>query len=252
MFRRGDEAEYRDALSQYFDLEGRFRAVTIRTVRGDEESAKGEGMEYALINRLRRFKTIHGLTASTKFGLIKLDDYQLLVMNNVERDRLPELLGIITQVYGDAATAGGLFMGAGIEVQGLAGLNRSYQRAMTAMRMAEYRGVPYVRFEDMGVYKILFSVKDEEVLYAYADELLAPLEGPREEEYLELLQSYIHNDRSLERTAEELYLHRNTVNYRLQKLKTLLGSPLKTVEDLFPYQVALAIRDMERRFRRRD
>ncbi|MCI6019066.1 MAG: helix-turn-helix domain-containing protein [Clostridiales bacterium] len=56
-------------------------------------------------------------------------------------------------------------------------------------------------------------------------------------------------DRSLEGTARAMFLHRNTVNYRIQKMKTLLGSPLKTLEDLFPYQVALAIRDMENHFK---
>ena len=116
------------------------------------------------------------------------------------------------------------------------------------MQMAVYRNVPYVHFEDMGFFKILFSVKDEDVLHAYADEILSPLERGegKHQDYIELLQAYIKHDRSLERTAAELYLHRNTVNYRLQKMKALLGCQLKTVEDLFPYQVALAIRDMER------
>ena len=115
------------------------------------------------------------------------------------------------------------------------------------MRMAVYRNVPYIHFEDMGFYKILFSVKDEDILSAYADEILAPIEGDdaKRQGYIELLQAYIQNDRSLERTAAALYLHRNTVNYRIQKMKMLLNSPLKTVEDLFPFQVALAIRDMD-------
>lgn len=59
------------------------------------------------------------------------------------------------------------------------------------------------------------------------------------------LRAYIRNDRSLEKTAADLYLHRNTVNYQIQKLKKILHSPLKTAEDLFPYYVALSIRDME-------
>ena len=41
-------------------------------------------------------------------------------------------------------------------------------------------------------------------------------------------------------------MHRNTVNYQIQKMKELLNSPLKTVEDMLPFQVALAIRDMRK------
>jgi DNA-binding PucR family transcriptional regulator len=135
----------------------------------------------------------------------------------------------------------------GIEVQGLSNIHKSFHRARTAMKMAMYRNVPFIQFEEMGFYKILFSVKDEEVLYSYANEILAPLDAydSGNHNYIELLKVYIQNDRSLEKTAAAMYLHRNTVNYRIQKMKTLLNSPLKTVEDLFPFQVALAIRDME-------
>ena len=44
--------------------------------------------------------------------------------------------------------------------------------------------------------------------------------------------------------AQATYTHRNTVNYRIQNIKKLLGSELKTASDLFPYQVACYIRDM--------
>lgn len=246
IFKRGSEEEYGEILSRYYDLSGNFTVFLIHTKQINENIEKIAGQEYAFIDRLRRFKTIHEMWHS-KFGVLTHENYQLMVANNVDRAQMPELLKIILSVYGDAAKANALFIGVGIEVTGLSNISRSFQRARTAMQMAIYRNVPYVRFEDMGFYKILFSVKDEEVLHAYAEELLAPIQGgdAKHQGYMELLQAYIENDRSLERTAEALYLHRNTVNYRLQKMKALLGSPLKTVEELFPYQVALAIRDME-------
>ena len=245
---RGDEAAWREVLGRHFDPDGQFVVIVLRAGPPDGESGEREGAEYAFINRLRRFKTIHGRASSAKFGLLPMDDCQLLTVNNLDRSMMPELLSVITESYRNADRAGNLFIGVGTEVTGLASLSRSCQRAEAAMRMAACRGETCVRFEDMGFYRILFSVKDEEILRSYAAELLGPLEErDRGREGLELLRAYIENDRSLERTAEALYLHRNTVNYRLQKLKALLDSPLKTAEDLFPYQVALAIRDMERR-----
>lgn len=251
--RRGNREECQEILSRYYDLEGSFNVFTIRTGQIDEDIRIDQSMEYRLINRLRRHKTIHSMREA-KFGLLTKDNYQLMVMNNVERKHVPELLDIILDVYREAAKAGELSVGVGVEVRGLDGISKSYLRAQTAMRMAAYRHVPYVRFEEMGFYRILFSVKEEDILYAYANELLAPLEGEgaKSQGYLELLKAYIENDRSLERTAEALYLHRNTVNYRLQKIKSLLNSPLKTAEDLFPFQLALAIRDIETSFRRGD
>ncbi len=246
VYRRGNEEEYRQVLGRFYDLEGSFIVILVRTGPVEGEFQDTDGRLFAFVNRLRRFKTIRGITRM-KFAVVNLDDCRLLMANNLDDGLLPELLDLILTFYSEEAKAHSLFIGVGEAVTGTAGISRSFQRARTAMRMAEYRDVPYVHFEDMGFYKILFSVKDEEVLYAYADELLAPLEGERD--YIELLKAYIENDRSLERTAGALYLHRNTVNYRIKKMKALLNSPLKTVEDLFPYQVALAIRDIQRHAR---
>lgn len=253
IFKRGSEEERREILSRYYDLNGSFTVILVQASRVEEEIKKIQGIEYVFINRLRRFKTINGMNTA-KFGLLTRDNYQLIVANNVPRSQMPALLRIILDTYEDAVKAHALFVGVGIEVTGLSDINKSFQRARTALRMAVYRNTPYIRFEDMGFYKILFSVKDEEILYAYADELLAPIadEDGKHQGYIELLRAYIENDRSLERTAAALYLHRNTVNYRIQKMKSMLDSPLKTVEDLFPYQVALAIRDMELHVKDRD
>ena len=245
LFKRGREEEYREILSRYYDLSGKFTVILIHISRSDEDIEKVQGTEYVFINRIRRFKTIHDMTAA-KFGLLHYDSHQLIVANNVDQDQISGLLKIILDIYEDAAKANALFIGVGNEVSGLSDISKSFHRAHIAMRMAVYRNVSYIHFEEMGFYKILFSVKDEDILSAYADEILAPIESgdAASQDFTALLQAYIQNDRSLERTAAALYLHRNTVNYRIQKMKALLDSPLKTVEDLFPYQVALSIRNM--------
>lgn len=115
-------------------------------------------------------------------------------------------------------------------------------------------GRPIVDFNQMGVFGILFSTEDPDILRSYADRLLGPLEEYDKIHYsdqgegigyVETLRSYIINDRSLIGVARSTYTHRNTVNYRIQNIKRLLNNELKTTADLFPYQIALCIRDMK-------
>jgi sugar diacid utilization regulator len=244
--KRENVEEYREILSKYYDLEGRFTVILIYCRQQKDESVESSNIEHLFMNQIRRFKTRYGLKES-KIGLISHEHYELMILNNTDVSWLPKIRNIILEVYKGAVKFHEIFIGVGIEVQGLSNIHKSFHRARTAMKMAMYRNVPFIQFEEMGFYKILFSVKDEEVLYSYANEILAPLDAydSGNHNYLELLKVYIQNDRSLEKTAAAMYLHRNTVNYRIQKMKTLLNSPLKTVEDLFPFQVALAIRDME-------
>ncbi len=246
ILKRDNLAECRDILGQYYDLAGRFTVfcIYIRQTAGAAE--EGSSREYLLENRIRRLKRAPS-AASVHVGLLKFESYLLIVLNNASAPMVQQIRDLILDVYADSVKTHDIFVGVGIEAEGLERLDQSYNRAATAMRMAMYRHEPAIRFEDMGFYKILFSVKDEEVLYAYADEILGPLDryDAKNHSYVELLKTYIRQDRSLAGTAEALFMHRNTVNYQIQKMKELLGSPLKTLEDLFPYQVALAIRDME-------
>ena len=243
-----NEKRYCDILERYYDLSGYFTVIIIYTnTEAYEELHRANEMESILLNQVRRYKTINGLR-NIKFGLISHEHYELMILNNIESGILPDIRNIILDVYRDAAKAKAIYMGVGINVQGITRIHKSFDRAQTAMRMAIYRNEPFVRFEEMGFFKILFSIKDDEILYQYADEILSPIDlySSKGEQYLELLKAYIQNDRSLEKTAVALFLHRNTVNYQLQKLKQILNSPLKTLEDLFPYQAALAIRDMQK------
>lgn len=244
--KRDNEEEYREILSKYYDLDGKFTVILIHSTLQEEEIGKSDNIEHIFINRIRRFKTRYGLK-EIKIGLISHEHYELMILNNTDSSLLPDIRNIILDVYEKAAEVQAIFIGVGNEIQGISNISKSFHRARTAMRMAVYRNVPFIRFEEMGFYKILFSVKDDDVLSSYANEILGPLDAYDAEHhgYLEMLKVYIQNDRSLEKTAATLFLHRNTVNYRLQKMKKLLNSPLKTAEDLFPFQVALAIRDME-------
>lgn len=251
ILRRGNEDEYREILGIYYNLEEDFTVFSVYTkYRSVEEIGEPlpENLEYFLETSLTRLKR-HKDAKRIRIGLVRHENLQLVIINQANPRLLPEIRDVIFEVYREVKQTHAVYMGIGIRVMGLGELHKSYQRAITAMRMAIYLEQPVIRFEDMGLYKILFSVKDDNILYSYADEILKPLDDFDENnhQYTELLKMYIHCNRSLEQTAKELFLHRNTVNYRIQKMKEILDNPLKTVEDLFPFQVALAIRDMQKK-----
>ncbi len=247
ILKRENVDEYRNTLARYYDISGMFTIFCIYLKQIEDVGDMYSNTENLLETRLRRLKMKVSMPGA-RIGIVSHENYFLIILNNVPSPLLPRISQLIVEVYAEAAKKNCIFIGVGTEVEGLENIDKSYQRAVTAMRMAMFRRTPLIQFEDMGIYKILFSVRDLELLYAYADEILAPLDRYDEKGHqsIELLKTYIHEDRSLAGTAEALFMHRNTVNYQIQKMKELLGSPLKTVEDLFPYQVALAIRDMEK------
>lgn len=62
-----------------------------------------------------------------------------------------------------------------------------------------------------------------------------------QEELRKTLQTYLACGSSITKTAESLFLHRNTIKYRIKKCEEILGIELSNVSDCFQIQLALVL-----------
>ncbi len=228
-----------------FDAQGTFRIFCIRIRYEVEESAS---FHHALL----KLENIFGLWQNGKkihipYLIIEFDDFYALLVNNFPEESAEELVQQILKQFSYFTENQKLSLGIGPEVSGIHGLRTAFRRSRIAAKMAFQTKQKVVDFDEMGFFKILFASEDTAILKSYEAQMLGPLREYDERHhsnYLETLRSYIENDRSLMGVAAATYTHRNTVNYRIQNIKKLLNNDLKTVEDLFPYQVAFYIQDM--------
>jgi hypothetical protein len=243
-----NEPENRKILEPRYNINGTFQAFCLNVKKTVEE-------EIYLNQALFKLENLFGLWKGNKkinisYGLIRMDDSIVLVLNDMREKEFTELPDLIIQSFKYFVHKNCFYLGIGSGISRIENLSVSYKRARTAMKMATGTGRKIIRFDEMGFYKILFSIDDTEILTSYVDEILGPLERYDKEhnaEYIDTLHSFIRNDRSILRVAEERYTHRNTINYRIQKIKKIIGCDLKNTEELFPYQVAFYIKDMELR-----
>lgn len=102
-------------------------------------------------------------------------------------------------------------------------------------------------YEESGIYQILLQVKDQKVLKDMYQEKLGVLEAFPEDErnmYLDTLRNYIECGGSIKEVASRSFLHRNTVNYRMKKIKEILSVSLEDEQERFMLWVCFYIRDM--------
>ncbi len=91
-------------------------------------------------------------------------------------------------------------------------------------------------FEGTGTYKLLFRVFQEnpEELVAFYEETLEPVvryDSRYSTELVQTLVTYLGNDASTVRTASDLYAHRHTIRYRLDRVGELTGLDVDKSED---------------------
>jgi DNA-binding PucR family transcriptional regulator len=89
-----------------------------------------------------------------------------------------------------------------------------------------------VAIDRLGLLPAAIAERDvgDEVQSRIIDPVLA--QGKPAVTLLETVQRYIENDLRLELTAEEMFLHVNTVRYRLRRFEELTGTSLRHVDDL--------------------
>jgi len=117
------------------------------------------------------------------------------------------------------------------------------RRARAAARVAAHLRRPSVRYEDVVPLAAVLDGPDDERL-AFVDAWLGPVVGdPRGEELLRSLSEFYASGLSLAAAARNLFVHRHTLEYRLNRVEALLGADPKTQPTRLFLELALALRD---------
>jgi purine catabolism regulator len=143
-------------------------------------------------------------------------------------------------------------IGVGSVHPGVLGLRTAYHEAEQAARIGrEIFGPGQVTaFVDLGVYRLLYAFRQSAELAEFCEETLAPLtayDAKNGTSLVETLETYFRCDANLGAAAEALYLHRNSLAYRLRRISELTGLDLDNLEDRFRLQLALKARRVIRR-----
>lgn len=100
-------------------------------------------------------------------------------------------------------------------------------------------------YENLGIYRLFLNINDEnELLELYHKNLDKLIEYDKSEnnDFVNTLQVYIDNGGSITKTTENLYVHRNTVKYRINRIKEIMKIDLDDPKVQFDLKLSFAIR----------
>ncbi|MGE7675940.1 helix-turn-helix domain-containing protein [Lysinibacillus sp. NPDC094403] len=120
---------------------------------------------------------------------------------------------------------------------------QSAEESKQALRLALHHAqkedeVTIISYEDLGINR-LFSKQSEEELGQFVHDILAPLYKLKDETLLKTLRCYIHQNRSISKTASTLHIHQNTLYHRLEKIEQLLDRDLHNPAHYLEIHLAL-------------
>lgn len=187
--------------------------------------------------------------------LTRKDDHFILIIpepRNGEggKDYWTSLYQYLEDIVSKGAYPTRLYLGVGNPTEKLEDYYDSYQQALQALNVVLSHRVykrGYALFEDLGVYNLLHHLTDSGVAINFVKEHLEPLlkyTNGHGADLFNTLRIFLENSGNWKATTEQMYIHRSTLKYRLQKIEELLGKDLNDGELRLNLMLAYKLYDL--------
>lgn len=134
----------------------------------------------------------------------------------------------------------------GIFVNSYFDISESYKKAELGFNYAKRKNLEIVTFNSLGRIGVLLA-SDYNIMINYYEKNLKKLYDYDEEHNTELaltLESLTINGGNILEVSKKLYLHRNTVSNRINKIKEILEIDVTDIENLFNLKMAFDIKNI--------
>lgn len=165
------------------------------------------------------------------------------VKPNIDTKDLEKLARSISDSLG-AEFYSRVLVGIGTTVDSIKDLARSFREAQVALEVGKVFDTEktIVSYDNLGIARLIYQLPTtlcemflKEVFKRGSIESL-------DQETLFTIQKFFENNLNVSETSRKLFVHRNTLVYRLEKIKKLTGLDLREFDDAIVFKVALMVK----------
>ncbi|MBQ4100421.1 MAG: helix-turn-helix domain-containing protein [Oscillospiraceae bacterium] len=135
-------------------------------------------------------------------------------------------------------------VGIGTIVPGIKDLARSFKEAQISLEVGKVFDTKktIVSYDNLGIARLIYQLPTT-LCEMYLKEVFkkGSIES-LDQETLETIQRFFENNLNVSETSRKLFVHRNTLVYRLEKIKKLTGLDLREFDHAIIFKVALMIK----------
>lgn len=130
----------------------------------------------------------------------------------------------------------------------LGDIYKSYNESLTVLHLVEKHKNPFIqKYKEIGAYKLLMNVSDQSIMKQFQQDMLGPLymyDHLHNTDFVHFLRIFLEEEGSTNKISKKLYIHRNTVNYKIKKIEALLDVNLNHTFTRTNLNMALMIEDI--------
>lgn len=131
----------------------------------------------------------------------------------------------------------------GTIVEEIKEVSKSYKEAKMAMDVGKifYSEKPIVAYNTLGIGRLIFQLPMS-LCEMFMNEVFGErLPDSLDEETLSTINKFFENSLNVSETSRQLYVHRNTLVYRLEKIQKSTGLDIRNFDDALTFKIALMV-----------
>ncbi len=131
----------------------------------------------------------------------------------------------------------------GTMVQELKDVSKSYKEAKMALNVGKifYSEKSISAYTTLGIGRLIYQLPVN-LCKMYIEEIFGErIPEELDEETLHTVNKFFENNLNVSETSRQLFLHRNTLVYRIEKLQKIIGLDIRTFDDALTLKIALMV-----------
>lgn len=165
------------------------------------------------------------------------------VRSNIETRDLEKLARSIADSLGSEAFIH-CIIGIGTVVEGIKDLARSFKEAQVALEVGKVFDTEkeIVSYDNLGIARLIYQLPTTLCEMFLREVFKRGSIDSLDQETLFTIQKFFDNNLNVSETSRKLFVHRNTLVYRLEKINKLTGLDLREFDDAIVFKVALMVK----------
>ena len=179
--------------------------------------------------------------------VISVGEQDVALIHQMDENASAKDLEAVAQRIEEALRVDGessVFVGIGTLALHLRDLAKSYKEAQIAIEVGKVFDTEryVINYENLGIGRLIYQLPTT-LCEMFLQEVFKknPIDA-LDQETLFTIYKFFENNLNVSETARKLFVHRNTLVYRLEKIKKLTGLDLREFDDAITFKVALMVK----------
>ena len=201
-------------------------------------------------NTILRFAQNYFREYGSKVFVLEIDENIVFFFANCNEKKINEELNDMwKEIEARILPGGNAYAGIGRSTGSIRYIGKCFEQAVQVKKLQKKKNRKnvFISYNDLGLYKLLLSMENSDIVNEYYNETLGFLEHydrVNETDYMYFLKTYFDLGCSVQNLAAQMHMHRNSVTYKMHKIEEIMNISINDPEERTKLMIAFMIKEI--------